>query len=117
MSDLARQLREDRALRDAARALVDADVEHLKGEWGRKSLATRTSDRIKEGASDLYEEAVESADEYRGVLAALIVAIGLWFARHPLLSAFLGDEEGDGDQGAGDEGEERLFSDAEDRAF
>nr|WP_137678493.1 hypothetical protein [Parerythrobacter lutipelagi] len=83
---LDRQLVQDRALRDAALELVKADVSHLRMDMNAAGLASRFATRMSEGATDLYEEAVEKADDNRGVLAALIAAVVLWFARNPLLS-------------------------------
>ena len=93
MSRLERQLREDKALRDAALALVRADLAHLRGDFGAKSIGARFVDRMTEGAVDVFEEAVEVADDHKGVLATLLAAVVLWFARNPILSLFeTGDE-------------------------
>lgn len=96
MSSLKRQLVEDRALRDAALALVKADIAHLKGDFGAKSMGARFVDRMSEGAVDVFEEAVEVADDNKGVLATLIAAVILWFARNPILSLL----EDEGEHGA-----------------
>ncbi len=93
---LARQLRQDRSLRHAARALVDADIAKFKTDFSGKALKTRALDRVTEGAADMLEEAVEVAQNNKGALITLVLAIGLWFARNPILSLF-SDEDGDGD--------------------
>lgn len=93
MSDLARQLREDRTLRDAARELVRADVAHLKADFAAKGIASRTATRLTEGASELLDEAIAVAESNRGVLIALIGAVGLWFARNPLRALFTDVDE------------------------
>ena len=85
---------EDRYLRDSARALVEADVEHVKTDLARKGLAARTFDTVKDGAIDLYEDAVDAAEDNKGALAALVAAVVVWFARNPLLDLF-GLGEGD----------------------
>jgi len=87
-SRLERQLLEDRALRDAARALVQADVENLKADLKGKSIGSRVADRMTEGAVDVFEEAVDVAEDNKGVLATLIAAVVLWFARNPIMSLF-----------------------------
>ncbi len=74
----------DRYLRDSARALVEADFEHLRSNLAGKTLASRAVDRLSEGASDLYEEAVELAEDNKGALAALLAAVLVWFARNPI---------------------------------
>lgn len=82
--DLEMQLREDRALRNAARALVDADMAHLRTSLSGRSISSRIFGRFSEGAADVFEEAVEVAEHHKGVLATLVAAIVIWFARHPL---------------------------------
>ena len=90
MPDLEQQLREDRALRDAARALVMADIAHLK----------REVDPASPSGSELGARAHELADDARdylrghqwqvgSVVAALIAAIALWIFRAPLVAILL----------------------------
>jgi len=94
MSELRARMVADRHLRDSARALIVADIESLKTGYAQKGLAERAMDKVREGAVDIYEEAIEVADDNRGALAALIAAIVVWFARNPILSLFgLGDED------------------------
>lgn len=86
--NLRRQMQEDRMLRDAAKALVEADVAHVKSEFSGKSLGSRFATRVTEGATELYEDAAEAADKNRGVLATLIAAMFIWFARNPIMAFF-----------------------------
>jgi hypothetical protein len=90
---LEREMREDRLLRDAARALVEADIAQVKASLAARSIPERIGDRIGEGANDVLDEAVAVADENKGVVAALIGAIVLWFARHPIIDLILGEDE------------------------
>ena len=87
------QLLEDRHLRDAARALVEADLANLRADLSVKSIGERAVDRITEGASVVYEEAMEVAADHKGALAAIVAALLLWFARHPILEALFGENE------------------------
>lgn len=89
--ELERQLREDRMLRDAARALVEADVANLRASLAGRSISSRIIDRIGDGAADVLDEAVAAAENNKGMIATLIAAIVLWFARHPIMDLF-GDE-------------------------
>lgn len=93
------RLREDRALRDAALALLKADVAHLRADLAGKSMGERFMDRISEGAVDVFDEAVEVANNNRGVLATLIAAVLVWFARNPIMALFVDDEEQHDDDG------------------
>lgn len=94
MSDeLERQVREDRMLRDAAKAMVEADVAYLRASLAGRSIPSRIVDRIGEGAHDAMDEAAELATEHKGMLAAAVAALILWLARHPLINLVLGDNE------------------------
>ncbi len=100
---LERELREDRLLRDAARAIVEADIAQLKASLAERSIPERIGDRIGEGATDVLDEAVAVADENKGVVATLIAAIILWFARHPLIDMVLGERSQDPEREATDD--------------
>ncbi|NNC59033.1 MAG: hypothetical protein HKO05_03470 [Erythrobacter sp.] len=87
MSRIDQQLHEDRLLRNAARALVDADIARVKADLDSGSLGRRAVARIKDGAEELLETASDAAESKPGVLAALIGAVVLWFARNPIFEA------------------------------
>ncbi len=89
-----KQLQADRALRDSAKALVKADVAHVKSLLGGASLGKRAIARVSDGASEVLDHANEAASSHRGVVIALFGAIALWFARNPLLSLFEKDASG-----------------------
>lgn len=86
------QMIEDRNLRDAARAVVETDLRNVRDGLSTKSIGERAASRIAEGASDVYDEAIEVASDHKGALAAIIAALALWFARHPILEALFGEE-------------------------
>lgn len=86
------QLAEAKALRNAARALVEADIARLKGDVDRRSIPARAMDRATEGAVDVLEQVSEAAARHKGLVAAAVGALALWLARHPLL-ALLDDED------------------------
>ena len=91
---------EDRHLRDAAKVLVEADFKNLRADLAVKGVGERAVDRITEGASEVYDEAIEVAADHKGALAAIVAALLLWFARHPILEALFGpDEHGDEEPG------------------
>ena len=94
--DKFRRLKEDRALRDASLALLKADVANLRADLSGKGIGDRLMGRISEGAVDVFDEAVDVANNNRGVLATLIAAILVWFARNPIISLFTDDEDRDG---------------------
>ncbi|WP_095011025.1 hypothetical protein [Tsuneonella mangrovi] len=96
MSANERQMAEDKALRDAARALVMADVAHIKTDLAQRGIGARVADRIGDGAVDVFKEAVEVAEDNRGALAAIFGALVLWFSRNPIMTMFSSDEPGEG---------------------
>ena len=106
MTDIDPRLAEDRALRNAALAVLKADIEHAKTTFAPKSIARRTGTRMKEGAEEVYDLAIDKADDNRGVIAVLIGALFLFLARQPILEILgLGDafesEPDDGEAGHG----------------
>ena len=92
MSKLKQQMREDKALRDTAHSLIVADVAHVRNIMNAESLGKRVAGRIGDGASDVWHKAGNTAGSNRGILAAVVGAAALWFARKPLLE-LLSDEE------------------------
>ena len=99
MADPERKMIEDRALRDAAFALVKADVAHLRADLTTKGIGERLLDRVANGANEVLEEAVDVAENNRGVLITLVAAIVLWLSRNPLIALITGeDTEGDDEE-------------------
>ena len=87
------RLREDRQLRNAALALVAADIRNLRADLSFKGIGERAVDRLTEGASEVYDEAIEVAADNKGALAAIVAALLLWFARNPIHDALLGEND------------------------
>ncbi|MBD3729790.1 MAG: hypothetical protein IE933_08810 [Sphingomonadales bacterium] len=94
MSGIEQRLREDKAVRDAARAVVEADVAYLKSIFAPAQLAARAGDE----AAQLFERASEAADDNKGVLAALLAAVLIWFARNPIMALFDDDRGSEEDE-------------------
>jgi len=97
MSDPQRKMIEDRALRDAAMALVKADIAHLRSDLTTRGIGARLMDRVAEGANDVLDEAVDVAENHRGVLVTLVAAIVLWLSRNPIIALLTGEEPDDGE--------------------
>ena len=105
MTALPPRFIEDRALRDAARAVLEEDVACLResleeeGVTSRvtSSVGTTITGRIRAGANDVLEQAKQAASDHRGVLAVLIGAILLWLMRGPLLALIEGEAEDEAD--------------------
>lgn len=92
MTRLPAHFIEDRNIRDAARAVLTEDIEQLRASLSEQGIASRVSSgvtstisgRLKEGARDIWAEAQAQAGDNKGMLALVIGAIILWFARGPI---------------------------------
>ena len=104
MTDLAHQLAEDKALRDAALQLFKSDIALIRGELGERGIGARAKDRLGEAALGMVDDAIDYAEDNKGWVAAGTAAVVLWFARKPILRwvADLLDSEGaEPDEAAG----------------
>lgn len=105
MTALPPRFIEDRALRDAARAVLEEDVARLRDSLEEEGVTSRVTSsvgttitgRIRAGANDVLEQAKQAASNHRGVLAVLIGAILLWLMRGPLLALIEGEAEVEAD--------------------
>lgn len=82
MSARKRQMEEDRALRDAARALVTDDIAHLKGDVEEKGIVARIASSAMMGTADIVEEGLELVEKHKpasyGVGAVFAMILGWW---------------------------------------
>lgn len=104
MSRLPPRFIEDRTLRNKARAVLAEDIERLRSSLGEEGIASRVSSgvtssitgRIRSGAHDVLEQAKAQAGDRKGVLALLLGAFLLFFARGPIfewIEALRGDSD------------------------
>ncbi|WP_086607483.1 hypothetical protein [Erythrobacter donghaensis] len=83
---------EDRAIRDAARAVLTEDVERLRDSLSQEGIASRVSSgvtttlsaRFRDGARDVMSEIREQAGERKGLIALLVGLFLLFLARGPI---------------------------------
>ena len=109
MTALPPSFLEDRALRDAARAVLEEDIARLRASLDEQGVASRVSSsvsttvtsRIKAGAGDVLAQAKAGAAENPGIIAAVLGAILLWLMRGTVLdlieAALEGEDETEGD--------------------
>lgn len=114
MSKLHERLIEDRELRDAARTVLLDDLHHARVSFSAKGVADRIGGRIGDGAKDVFENAKERTGDKGGLIAALLGAVMLWFAREPLFELLgLTDVEpgSEADEAVGEEASDEIASD------
>jgi len=87
VSKLDQRFEEDRRLRDTARKVLMADVEHARSDFSAKGIADRIGGRIGDGTKDVYSVAKMHADDHRGIIAIVIGALLLWLGRGPIMEA------------------------------
>lgn len=109
MTALPPSFLEDRAMRDAARAVLEEDITRLRASLDEQGVASRVSSsvgttvtsRIRAGAHDVLAQAKQGAADNPGIIALVIGAIVLWLMRGTLLdvieSALEGGDDEDGD--------------------
>lgn len=85
---LETQLAASRAARDLAKFDFDARLAQVKTDLEARGIGGRIADRVVADATDLAFEAVDIADENRGIVAGTIVAVGLWVFREPIFAWF-----------------------------
>jgi hypothetical protein len=102
MTEPERRIAEYRALRDAAWAVVDADLAMLKNDLAARGVGERIKDKVGEEAHEVWDQARDVAGEHKGVVAATILALVAWLLRAPLGDAIAGLLGRNAEQGGGE---------------
>lgn len=95
MSEAERRLLEDRATRNAARAVFDGVLSQVKADLAARSIGGRIADQATGETKAALAEGLAVAKESKGIVAATVLALLAWFFRGPLLDAIeglLGDD-------------------------
>ena len=87
MSAAETRFAEDRAVRDAARAVFDARLDAVRRALGERSIPERATDEAKSRALAVAEESMAIAEESKWVIVATVLAIFAWLLRRPLLNS------------------------------
>lgn len=87
MADLEKRIREDRALRNAARGVFNAGVGNVKADLAARGIGGRIADSATGQLRDAADQAIDVAKESKGIIAGTFAALGLWTFRKPLLAA------------------------------
>lgn len=117
MSDIGRQLEEDRALRNSAREVFTKELAHIRAETKPSAIGQRIADRIGAKAEGVSDAAVEFTESHSktviAVVAAAVSGAALWFARGPIMDGLAG-LLGTRDEDAGDHRGEEKAEDTDD---
>lgn len=116
MAKIDRQLREDRALRDAARRLLEADLGLVKGDVQDRGVGQRAADLVGSESRDLAGKALDKARAHPGLVIGSVVALLLVLLRNPLLDLLIAFLEGDDDEAPEDRPQDREDEEFFDRA-
>ncbi|HVR91798.1 MAG TPA: hypothetical protein VHG29_12010 [Novosphingobium sp.] len=81
------ELREDRALRNAAKGTFDANLAQVRADFDARGVGGRIVDKATAEVKESAVHALEVADQHRGIVAGTLAALVLWFARKPLQRA------------------------------
>ncbi|MXO58805.1 hypothetical protein GRI89_04525 [Altererythrobacter salegens] len=85
MNSAEQKLAEDKALRDTALSVFQADLRFIREDLSARSVAGRITDRLGDSALDMVDEAVDYAEHNKGRVAAAVAAAIVWIARTPIL--------------------------------
>lgn len=85
MSPSERQLLEDRANRDAARAVFDARLQRVRGALEERPIVSRVGDEALGRARTAATAASDIVRDERWIFALTGVAVAGWLLRRPLL--------------------------------
>ncbi len=86
MDRLAQDLRESMEARDTARAIFDARLAQVRQDLDARGLGGRIADKVGEEAREVFHDALEVADDSKGVIAGTVGALGLWLLRKPIIA-------------------------------
>jgi hypothetical protein len=90
MGRLAQRVESARAVRDAARGAFDLRLARVREDLDARGVGGRIADQIGQDAREAFDEAIEVADQNRGVVAGTIAALAIWLFRHPIIAAIEG---------------------------
>ncbi len=73
MADIEQQLREDRAMRNAAKGLVKNSIDNVKGDMAQRGFGARVAARAKDGAAQIADDSVDFVRNHGSQVGAGLV--------------------------------------------
>lgn len=106
MAPMKHRLLQDRAMRDAARQVVDGDLSFIKIDVKQKGVASRVAETGGDYARSFADEAIGLASNNRAIvgggIAIALAGIAAWAFRDPIIEVIDGFLEGSEDDGGDD---------------
>jgi len=87
MARKAEQVIAERAKRDEVRARFETHLSAFRGDDEQDGMTSRVAARIGRDAKGKLDEAIEIAEQNKGIIAGTIGLLALWFLRNPIISA------------------------------
>ena len=100
MSDATDRLAKDRTTREAALLAFNANLAQVRRDLEARGIGGRIADQASMEVRAGIDEALAIADDNKGIVAATIAALALWFLRIPLIAglrSLLDGEKTDGE--------------------
>ena len=86
MSNAADRLAKDRTTREAALTAFNANLAQVRTDLKARGIGGRIADQASMEVRAGIDEALAIADDNKGIVAATIAALALWFFRIPLIA-------------------------------
>lgn len=91
MADIEQQLREDRAMRNAAKGLVKSSIDNVKGDMAQRGFGARVASRAKDGAAQIADDSADFVRSHgnqvgTGLVIGALALVG-WMFRDRIADA------------------------------
>ena len=86
MSNATDRLAKDRTTREAALSAFNANLTQVRTDLEARGIGGRIADQVHMEVRAGIDEALAIADDNKGIVAATIAALALWFLRIPLIA-------------------------------
>lgn len=79
-------LEETRAQRNTSKALFEARLGKVRAEIEERGLGGRIADKASADARHVVDSAMDIANNSKGIIAATLGALAVWFLRNPIMA-------------------------------
>ncbi|MBV1917904.1 MAG: hypothetical protein KUG65_07565 [Sphingomonadaceae bacterium] len=86
MGKLADQVITTRAAKNVAMAEIEERIARVKGDREEDGIGGRIAGAVSGAARDAFDEAMQVADESKGIIAGTTALLLIWFLRNPVIT-------------------------------